>query len=444
MSLLKFAIIGKTNVGKSTLFNRLCGRKLAITSPIAGVTRDRKEYPASLHDLNFLIIDTAGWENESKTEIKSLMMEQTQAGIEDAQIILFTVDARACLSADDLDIAHLIRKHNKPTILIANKSESKITITSNELYSLGFGEPVFISAEHNLGFDALYGAIKELSESDLLKTEEVGTAVDLFLAIAGRPNVGKSTIFNKLLGWDRNIVCDEAGTTRDAISYDIQFQGNNISLIDTAGMRKKSKVHEEVEGLSLAQTITAIRRSNVVALIMDVTQALEHQDLSIAQIAINEGKGLLLVFNKCDLSDELKIVQDDIRHFLEHTFKSISNIPVIYTTATEGRNVSRILSTALEIRAALMTKLTTGVLNQWLKNVTAKHTPPLTSSGRRLKLKYMTQTGIKPPTFRIFTNISDVPGHYERYLENALRADFQLIGIPIRIQFKTTDNPYAN
>ncbi|WHQ46419.1 MAG: ribosome biogenesis GTPase Der [Candidatus Midichloria sp.] len=439
----KVVIVGKPNVGKSTLFNRLCGRKIAIVTGVAGTTRNRKEYLASFDDLNFLLIDTVGWENEHKKhQMKSLMITQTQESIKEADIIIFMVEAKNHLSSDDLEFVELIRKSNKKIILVVNKSESKITILTNDLMPFGFGEPIYIAAEHSLGLDTLYSALSsELKNSPYIKDEAENEK--LLLAIVGRPNAGKSTIFNQLLGFQRSITSAEAGTTRDAITYDLSFNDTKLSLIDTAGLRKKNKVHEEIEKLSNAQTITAIRRANVVALVIDATQGVEQQDLAIAQMVINEGKGLFLVLNKHDLVKDKKKLEDDIDHLFSHSLTAVLSVPTLYTNALTGVSVEKMISTALEVKKSWEKILTTSMLNKWLESSINNHQPSFTNDGQRIKLKYITQIKSRPLTFKVFVNFpSSISKHYKRYLNHDLQKHFNFIGTPIRIIFSKTKNPY--
>lgn len=504
---LKVAIVGKPNVGKSTFFNRLCSKKLSIVSPIPGITRDRKESNANIVDIKFTATDTAGWEREQKLELKALMVQQTKIAIQEANLVMFVIDARQNINSDDIDFAKLIQKSSKQVLLIVNKCESKIVIDTNDIYALGFGEPVFISAEHGLGFDALYYALQniiadhsinqplpdkqadvELAKSDkhiltghakisdpisangitenatnnnynisdqtldipqhkqesLLPQELRDTdRSNILLAIVGRPNVGKSTIFNQILGFTRVITSAQAGTTRDSITYDISVDNNMVSLIDTAGMRKKSKVHDNIESLSLGQTITAIRRAHIVALIVDATQAFENQDLSIAQLAIHEGKGVVIVVNKEDLVVNRKQLHDNINHITQKYFSEISNMPIVYTSAIHNHNIKSILKEVIALSKKWEQNFTTRKLNKWLKAALNYHLPPIAQNNRRIKLKYITQTASKPPTFSLFTNLpEEVPNHYTKYLINSLRNYLALSGIPIRLNFKKTLNPY--
>jgi len=440
----KIVIVGKANVGKSTLFNRLCRRKIAVVTDISGTTRDRKDFLVELGDLKFTLIDTAGWESEHKqNQMKCLMIEQTNEGIKEADIILFTVDARSYLSKEDLEFANIVRKSGKKVILLVNKSESKIVLSNNELMPLGFGEPIYVAAEHALGLDFLYEALSiELKNFSFIEEENIENK-KFSLAIVGRPNAGKSTIFNQLLGFQRSIVSQEAGTTRDSISSDIELNGTIVSLIDTAGLRKKNKVYEEIELLSNGQTITSIRRANVVALIIDATQGLEQQDLAIARMTINEGRGLFLVFNKHDLIENKNELYEEIVHVFNHSLNDIMNIPVLHTNALNCIDIEKIISTALDVKNSWEKVISTSKLNKWLEETINHHQPSFASNGRRIKLKYITQVKSRPPTFKLFVNLPlAISKHYERYLNHSLQKYFNFSGTPVRISFAATKNPY--
>jgi GTPase len=448
MSPPRIAIVGKPNVGKSTLFNRLCRRKLAIVTDKPGATRDRKEYAVEFGDLFFILMDTAGWEHEHQiSQLKSSMMEQTKKSATDADIILFVVDGKSGLTNDDLEFTNLIRKMGKKTILIVNKSESKTVLETNELMKLGLGEATFISAEHGLGLDYLYyiltDALEEYRVQNDLAIEQPKDR--LLLAIIGRPNAGKSTIFNKILGFERSIISPESGTTRDAIAHDIIFESTTVSLIDTAGLRKKSKVVEGIEKMSAGQTITAIRRANVVALVIDATQGLEQQDLAIAHMTINEGKGLILIFNKCDLIEDKKVLHDHVDYVIEHSLTDVLNIPILYTNALTGRNISNIIASAIKVQKSWSENISTSRLNKWLIDVTSAHAPSFASDGRAIKFKYITQIRSRPPTFKVFVNVPKaVTKQYLRYLNHELQRSFNFTGVPVRIICSVTENPYDN
>ncbi len=468
--LVKVAIVGKPNVGKSTLFNKLCRRNLAIVNDRPGVTRDRKIHEATLGDLEFLLVDTAGWEFVDRdTMVKDLMRQQTTAAVADADVILFVVDAREGINPHDIEFAAEIRKHAaSKTILVANKSESSKRIDAGDLFSLGLGEPVFVSSAHGLGLDQLYVSLSNFisadipdndwyykkkrsksksrekenapTKSDALTTKNDPMA-DINLAIVGRPNVGKSTLFNKIIGYDRVIVADAPGTTRDAITETIGVGDRNIVLIDTAGIRKRCKVEDIVESNSLGQSITAIRRANVIVLMMDARNPLEKQDLAIAKIAVNEGKGLIVAINKCDLIEDIKLLQEQVTYTLQHVLNDLAQVFVVYLTAITGRNVDRLLRAAELVHSHWQTKISTSDLNRWLRGATSSYIPPTTTHGRRIKIKYITQKASRPPTFYLNAN-AELPGHYERYLKKSLSQCFQLRGTPIRFVVKKSDNPY--
>lgn len=438
----KVAIIGKPNVGKSTLFNKLCGRRLAITHDMPGITRDRKEYHAKIGKFHCVLIDTAGLETK-KAELSKAMVAQTLAATEEADIILFMVDARYGVNEDDRTFAKQIRKLGKPILLIANKCEGKLVPDFNTLYKLGFGEPISVSAEHNLGFKELEAALVNAFKDIETKAVEVESNQSLKIAILGRPNAGKSTLFNKILGYDRVITSDIPGTTRDAINVTLEHEGRMIEIIDTAGLRKKQKVHENVEELSNAESINALRRAHVVALIVDASRALEKQDLSIAHVAVKEGKGVLLVINKWDLVTEKRAFKEEINYLLEKNLFEIQGVDTVYMSAKHDKDVSKLFKIAAKIEKRWSATISTGKLNSWLKGAAEAHIPPLAKNGRRIRIKYMTQTASRPPTFTLFCNIpEDLPDSYSRYLYNSLRQEFGLEGIPIRLKLKKIDNPY--
>lgn len=451
----KIAIVGKPNVGKSTLFNRICRRRLAIVTDQAGTTRDCKEYDVDFYGVEFTLIDTAGWEynanKNNEDSIHSAMILQTEKGINEADLVMFIIDGRSNLTFDDLQFADLVRKSSKRVLLVMNKSESKIALGMNDYMPLGFGEPICIAAEHGLGFDLLRDALAEhieiLKKDKIIETntitEKVSPSENLGLVLVGRPNAGKSTIFNQLVGFNKNIVSEKSGTTRDAITHNFSIDNINISLIDTAGLRKKSRIDNKIESISAGQSITAIRRANVVALVIDSSNGLESQDLAITNIVINEGKGLFLIFNKHDLIKDKKELQDKIQYIFEHSLTSIINIPVIHTNALKGIDTRKIIETATKIKESWESNISTARLNEWLQEATDKHPPSFGKDGRRIKFKYITQIKSKPPTFKIFCNLpSEINSHYINYLSHSLQQRFSLSGTPVRISFAKTDNPY--
>jgi GTP-binding protein len=441
---LKIAIIGKPNVGKSTLFNKLCKRRLAITNDLPGVTRDRKEFKATLGKQEFTLIDTAGLE-KPKDNLSQSMITQTLKAAEEAQIILFMIDARHGIDSDDKDFANQIRKLDKKIILIANKCEGNLSYDEKDLYRLGFGTPIFIAAEHNIGFSELEAAITETSKNlDVttnIKSEDEDQA--LKISIIGRPNVGKSTIFNKILGFERVITSEVSGTTRDAISYTIQFEGREIELIDTAGLRKKRKIYETIENLSTVETINALRRSHITMMVIDASQPLERQDLTIANVAIKEGRAVLLVINKSDLIEDRKAFLEELEYLLSKNLTEVLGVEFVFISELKNKNLDKLFKAAFKVEKIWKSKISTNNLNKWLKYTTEIHAPPLSKKGRRIKMKYITQTGEKPPTFTIFCNIpSEIPEAYMKYLRNSLRESFGIFGSPLRLKFRAGENPY--
>lgn len=454
MTKLKIAIVGRPNVGKSTLFNRLARRKIAIVSDVAGTTRDLKEYDVELHGVKFAMIDTAGFEKKrnSHEDMTTLMIGKMLSGVEDADILLFIVDARSELTTEDIELAHIIRKTAKSVILIANKSESKVTLSMNDIVKLGLGEPLYVSAAHGLGLESLADRLRALISSIdgvVQKGEEVpidaAATSKMILSIVGRPNAGKSTLFNKIIGFERNIISEESGTTRDAIEYEISYQDQKISLIDTAGLRKKSKIDHEIEEMSAGQTITAIRRANVIVLVVDSRYGVEQQDLAIARMILNEGKGLVLVFNKNDLVLDRSEMKEDIAHLFEHILTDVGDIPVVHTDALRNIRVKDILAKALVVYQSWSRHLSTGQLNKWLLEAVTKHQPSFSNDGRRIKMKYVTQIKNRPPTFQVFVNLPDaISLSYKKYLSRHLQNYFHYIGTIVRFVFSATKNPYDN
>lgn len=439
---IKIAILGKPNVGKSTLFNKLCGRRLAITHDKPGVTRDAKSYMLTLDDRPFEFIDTAGLE-KSKEALSQSMVKSSLKAAEIADLIIFMIDARHGIDHDDKDFAKRIHKLGKKVLLVANKSESRTNLDFTDLYKLGFGEPLAISSEHNIGLDELRLLMVESTKD--IKIESLDESKYFKVAIVGRPNVGKSTIFNNILGFERVITSEVSGTTRDAISHIIEHNGEEIELIDTAGMRKKAKVQEIIESLSTFESINAIRRAHAVALVIDATQPLENQDLTIAHVIINEGRAVVLVVNKIDKIEDLNAFKDELNYLIGKNLTAIKSLPVVYLSAIkEQRGSEKIFRAIAKAKIAWETEVPTGKLNKWAEYTTGAHLPPIASNGRRFRVKYITQTGMRPPTFTAFVNITkDFPDSYIQYMANQLRDDFQLYGTPIRIRLKKVDNPYS-
>lgn len=454
----KVLLIGRPNVGKSTLFNRLCGKKLAIVDDMPGVTRDIKMHSASLDDLNFIAMDTAGWTSDDELgahpKLQSLMSDTTERAIDNARVILFVVDGISGITSEDISFADKVRKTQKDIILLVNKSEAgdkRTNANKNDLYKLGFGDPIYISAMHGTGMYELYEQLHELlpkAEEKIVDAEELDDTIKL--AIVGRPNVGKSTMFNYFLGKERSIVSDVSGTTRDCITDDIEIEfdesPHKLILIDTAGMRKRSKVDEDIESRSLGQSITAIRRSNVVVVVMDATMPFERQDLNIARIAVNEGKGLIFAVNKIDLlgQDIRAQIAQKLEEVAYDYLESIEKIPIIYISALQGKYLYLLLKQVVTIHDRWQRKISTGQLNKWLKDVTTSRAPPLLKSRKvPINIKYMTQSSTQPPTFMLFANTIKIPTSYIRYMKRSLAKRFDIEGTPIRFTIKTTNNPYV-
>lgn len=453
----KVLLIGRPNVGKSTLFNRLCGKRIAIVDDMPGVTRDVKMHPAELDDLKFIAMDTAGWTSEDdlgvEPRLQSVMTSTTERAILEASIILFVVDGIGGITPEDIAFADKVRKSQKDTILLVNKSEAgdkRTNAIKNDLYKLGLGEPVYISAMHGTGLEDLYVRLYDLApqnDEEIINSEDLDDTIKI--SIVGRPNVGKSTMFNCLLGRERAIVSDIAGTTRDSITDDLEITldetTKKVLLIDTAGMRRKNKIVEDIESRSLGQSITAIRRSNVVVLVMDANAPFEKQELTIARIAINEGKALVFAVNKIDLLE--RDIRDKIAVKLEEVsydyLEGIEKVPVVYLSALEGKYINFLLKTVVQVHGKWQTEISTGQLNKWLKDVTTSKMPPLMKSRKvPIKIKYITQKATQPPTFLVFANTTKIPISYVRYMKRSLARRFNIEGIPIRFIIKTSDNPY--
>ncbi len=433
-------IVGKPNVGKSTIFNRLVGRKIAIVDDQPGVTRDAIESHGKLGSFIFKIIDTAGYVKNKPTPIEADAIKRMQKVVEDADLVLYVTEPKSDISLEK-DFTKWLHKAGKPVIPVINKSEGKSAGENiHEVTSLGFGEPVTISAEHNLGMADLYEAIKPYYR----ESKEESSDHDLRISIVGRPNVGKSTLFNAIAGKNIMITSDIAGTTRDAITLSCNFEGNNFLLEDTAGLRKKTNVIEKVEKQSVVHTLRSIRFANVVILVVDATQGLEKQDLNIASQVVEEGRALVIAVNKWDLVTDQSRTKDDIKDKLEVSLGQVKNLPLIFISAKAAKNIDKLIGACFEIFRIWQAEISTGKLNSWLKSALERNPPPL-SSGRRIKLRYMTQIAKKPPKFLIFANnIKNLPESYERYLINSLQDAFGLNGIPIRLSLRKSKNPYDN
>ncbi|WP_144377294.1 ribosome biogenesis GTPase Der [Mesorhizobium amorphae] len=468
----KVAIIGRPNVGKSTLFNRLAGRKLALVDDTPGVTRDRRVHPAKLYDITFDVVDTAGFEDAPASTLPGRMRQQTEIAIREADLIFFLMDAKAGLMPDDRTFAEVVRRSGKPVVLVANKSEARGAQGGMlEAWELGLGEPVPISAEHGQGMPDLRDAViealgaervfgededtsDEIAISEVLIGEDIADpdaedvpAYDeekpLRIAVVGRPNAGKSTLINALIGEERLLTGPEAGITRDSISVDWDWRGRQIKLFDTAGMRRKAKVQEKLEKLSVHDGLRAMRFAEVVIIVLDATIPFEKQDLQIADLIIREGRAPVIAFNKWDLIDHPQEVLADLREKTERLLPQARGIQAVTVSAETGRGLDKLMDAVVRTHRVWNSRVSTGKLNRWLEGILAHHPPPAVA-GRRLKIKYVTQAKTRPPGFVVSCSRPDaLPQSYVRYLVNSLRESFDMPGVPIRMALRTSDNPFA-
>ncbi|HEY4136693.1 MAG TPA: ribosome biogenesis GTPase Der [Alphaproteobacteria bacterium] len=456
------AIVGRPNVGKSTLFNRLVGRKIAIVDPTPGVTRDRREGEARISDLKFIAVDTAGFEDETGESLEARMQQQTAVAVAGADLVLMVIDSRAGVTPLDSAFARWLRPMKKPILLLANKCEGTHgRLGFGEAYGLGFGEPIAISAEHNEGLVDLYDGMRahlegaavdagddeDSFEGDIESEPGLGDK-PLRLAIVGRPNVGKSTLLNALLGEERSLTGPEAGITRDAISVDWEWQNADgqkrpVRLVDTAGLRRRARVEEKLEKLAGADSLRAIRLAQVVVLVLDATMMLEHQDLQIAALAADEGRALIIAVNKWDLIDEPVAALGKLRDRIETSLPQVKGLRFYRISAQQGQGLDELMAGAFEAFGHWDTRISTSRLNRWLEHALEANPPPA-PHGRRLRFRYMSQVKTRPPTFALFISRADeVADSYLRYLANGIRDTFDLPGIPIRFSMRTGKNPYA-
>jgi GTP-binding protein len=454
------AIIGRPNVGKSTLFNRLVGKKLALVDDRPGVTRDRREGAAKLADLSFTVIDTAGLEEGAEASLEGRMRQQTEAAIGQADAILFVIDARAGVTPDDKYFADLVRRAGKPVVLAANKAEGRAGEAGFfEAYTLGLGEPVPLSAEHGEGmidlFDALRLALPEATEAPAEEDEagaprrfddEDGSDLDitkpLRITVVGRPNAGKSTLINRLLGEDRLLVGPEAGITRDSIGIDFEWRDRKMKLFDTAGLRRRARVTDKLEKLAGADALRAVRFSEVVVLLVDSTIPFEKQDLTIADIAASEGRAVVIALGKWDLIEDRGKSVIRLREEAARLLAQLRGCPVVPVSGATGEGLDELMRAVIAVHETWNKRISTARLNRWLTN-TLEENPPPAVSGRRIKIRYMTQPKSRPPHFVLFGNqLDELPTSYERFLINGLRKTFDFPGVPIRISKKTAENPY--
>lgn len=474
------AIVGRPNVGKSTLFNRLVGRKIALVDDTPGVTRDRREAEGHIADLTFRVLDTAGYEDVKDGSLEDRMRQQTELAIREADVILFMIDARAGVVPLDQRFAQVLRKAGKDVHLVGNKAESKAAEHGLvEAFKLGFGEPIALSAEHGLGLSELYSIVSAaidkaeaaqaaaeaegaLGDLDQMPEVDVDITPDMLegegdeatlrwnprrylnVAIVGRPNAGKSTLVNRMVGEDRVLVGPEAGITRDSILVPWEWEGRVINLVDTAGIRRRSRVTEKLEKLAVGDSLRSIQYAEVVVLLLDATIPFEKQDLALADLVEREGRAMVIALNKWDLIEDKNAVLAELRAECERLLPQVRGIPLVTLSGLTGRNIDKLMQAIFEVERTWNSHISTAKLNRWLAAMTESHPPPAVS-GRRLKMRYMTQAKTRPPSFIIFASRPDVvPMSYQRYLVNGMRESFDMPATPIRIWLRGGDNPYAD
>ncbi len=454
------AIVGRPNVGKSTLFNRLVGKRLALVDDQPGVTRDRREGDGHLLGLDFRIVDTAGFEDYDAATLPGRMRVQTEKAVREADAALFMIDGRAGVTPLDEEIARWLRSEDTPIILVVNKAEGKQGENGlMESYSLGFDNPIALSAEHGEGIVDLFDALRPIVDGfDAAAFEAVPPRVEgddededaplgpMKLAIVGRPNAGKSTLINRMIGEDRLITGPEAGITRDSIRVDWQWEKDGevheIQLFDTAGMRKRAKVVEKLEKLSVADALHAVDFAEVVVLLLDATKGLESQDLHIADRVLQEGRALIVALNKWDVAEDPSALFNGVRAALEDGLSQVKGVPVLSISGATGKGIDTLVRVAFEQRAIWTNRVSTAKLNRWFENA-VENNPPPAPGGKRIKLRYITQARTRPPTFVVFgTRTDSLPGSYTRYLVNGMRKELGFQGVPVRLNFRNSRNPY--
>jgi GTP-binding protein len=444
------AIIGRPNVGKSTLFNRLTGGRAALVSDMPGLTRDRREGEADLAGNAVTVVDTAGLENAKRGSIAERMRQQSEAALSAADLVLFVVDAREGITSDDKSFGKLVRSSGRPIVLVANKSEGRASEEGfYAAFELGFGEPVAISAEHGEGLSDLESemlaalGLKPAYNTDDEAKQVPATLRPIRVAVVGRPNAGKSTLVNALLGEDRMITGPEPGLTRDSVSSDLEWSGRKVRLFDTAGLRRKARISETAEKLSASDAIRAIRFAEVVVLLIDAEHPLEHQDLTIGDLVTEEGRALVIAINKWDLIEDKQKLLKELREALVDRLAQVQGVTLVPLSALSGRGIEKLSTAVLQAYDLWNRRVSTPDLNRWLQEALARHSPPAVG-GRRIKLRYITQPSARPPTFVAFcSRPQDLPKSYIRYLTNSLREAFKLPGVPLRFNLRKGDNPFA-
>jgi GTP-binding protein len=450
MPLPTVAIIGRPNVGKSTLFNRLVGRRIALVDDLPGVTRDRREGEARLFDLIFRVMDTAGFEDEDAASLPGRMRAQTEAAVREADAALFLIDAREGLTSLDEEIGRWLRSEDTPVIVAANKAEGRGGEDGRlEAYKLGLGDPIALSAEHGEGLADLFEALRPHVEREDVETEdeEDSEGGPLKLAIVGRPNAGKSTLVNTMLGEERMITGPEAGITRDSITMDWQWRAKGgsmrpVQLVDTAGLRKRAKVQDKLERLSTGDTRRSIDMAEVVVLMLDATRGLEAQDLRIADAVIEEGRGLVIALNKWDVAEDASSLFNGVKAALLEGLSQLKDVPLLTVSAKTGKGIDQLLGAAFEIRENWSRRVSTGELNRWFERAVEANPPPA-PGGKRIKLRYITQVKARPPSFVVFgSRVDQLPESYRRYLLNSMRRDLGLGAVPLRLTMRAQKNPF--
>ncbi|WP_447725033.1 ribosome biogenesis GTPase Der [Sphingomonas koreensis] len=450
MSRPTVAIIGRPNVGKSTLFNRLVGKRLALVDDQPGVTRDRREGDADLLGVPFRIIDTAGFEDEDAATLPGRMRVQTEAAVREADVALFMIDARAGITPLDEEVARWLRSSGTPIVLLANKAEGRAAEPGiHEAMALGLGDPVPFSAEHGEGIADLFEALLPFIDREEEDEAEDPDAPEgpLKLAVVGRPNAGKSTLINRMIGQDRLITGPEAGITRDSIAIEWEwedFEGNirPVRLIDTAGMRKRAKVQEKLETMSVADALRAIDFAEVVVLLLDATRGLEVQDLKIADKVLQEGRALVIALNKWDVAENASSLFNGVKGALDEGLAQVKGVPLLTVSAATGKGLDTLIKVAFETREAWSRRITTGQLNRWFERAIEANPPPA-PGGKRIKPRYVTQAKTRPPSFILFgTRVDLLPKSYERYLVNSMRKEFDFGAVPVRLTMRPSKNPF--